>query len=146
MYESLAMWWWVAAGAVVVAELTTGTVYLLMVALGLACGAVAAHLGLDLSGQIATAALISGLLTASWHFYRRRHNVNTPSHQNRDVNLDIGEKVHVHAWSADGTARVAYRGSHWSARIAAGQAAAPGEHTISAIEGSTLFLTPVRHN
>jgi membrane protein implicated in regulation of membrane protease activity len=112
----------------------------------LAAGALAAHMGLDVNGQIIAAALVSSLLTAGWHFYRRRHGVNTPSHQNRDVNLDIGEKVQVHAWSANGTARIAYRGSHWSARLAAGEAAAPGEHTISAIEGSTLFLTPSRRN
>jgi membrane protein implicated in regulation of membrane protease activity len=143
MSESLAIWWWVAAGAVVVAELTTGTFYLLMVALGLAAGALAAHMGLDLNAQIITAALTSMLLTALWHFYRRRHSVSVPSHQNRDVNLDIGEKVQVPAWSADGTARIVYRGTHWSARIAAGTVAAPGEHTIAAMEGSTLFLTPV---
>ena len=41
--------WWLAAGAVVVAELLTGTFYLLMVALGLVAAALAAHLGLALS-------------------------------------------------------------------------------------------------
>jgi membrane protein implicated in regulation of membrane protease activity len=144
MSESLAIWWWVAAGGVVVAELTTGTVYLLMVALGLACGALAAHGGLDLSSQITAAALVGSLSTAAWHFYRRKHSINAPSHQNRDVNLDIGERVHVPAWSSDGTARIVYRGSHWAARIAAGAAAAPGEHTITAIEGNTLFLSPFK--
>ena len=34
--------WWLAAGAVVVAELLTGTFYLLMVAVGLAAAALAA--------------------------------------------------------------------------------------------------------
>jgi membrane protein implicated in regulation of membrane protease activity len=145
MNESLAMGWWVAAGVVVIAELVTGTVYLLMVALGLACGAVAAHWGLGLNQQITVAALVSSLSTASWHFYRRRHSVNTPAHQNRDVNLDIGERVQVPAWSADGTARIVYRGTHWSARLASSAVAMPGEHTITAIEGNTLFLTPLRH-
>ena len=36
--------WWLAAGAVVVAELLTGTFYLLMVALGLVAAALAAHI------------------------------------------------------------------------------------------------------
>ena len=35
---------------------------------------------------------------------RRRAGACRPP--NRDVNLDIGERVHVDAWSADGTARV----------------------------------------
>ena len=37
--------WWLAAGVLVVAELATGTFYLLMLALGLAAGALAAHAG-----------------------------------------------------------------------------------------------------
>ena len=41
---SIATLWWVAAGIVVAAELATGTFYLLMIALGLAAGAVAGHL------------------------------------------------------------------------------------------------------
>ncbi len=144
MNESLAIGWWVAAGVVVVAELVTGTVYLLMVALGLACGAVAAHVGLGLNEQITVAALVGSLSTVAWHFYRRRHSDHTPSHQSRDVNLDIGERVRVPAWSADGTARIVYRGTHWSARLAAGATAMPGEHTITAIEGNTLYLTPLQ--
>ncbi|TNF61541.1 MAG: NfeD family protein, partial [Burkholderiales bacterium] len=42
--------WWLMTGAAVVLELLTGTFYLLMLAIGLAAGAVAAHLGLDLTG------------------------------------------------------------------------------------------------
>ena len=30
------------------------------------------------------------------------------------MNLDIGERVHVDAWGADGTARVSYRGAGWT--------------------------------
>jgi membrane protein implicated in regulation of membrane protease activity len=142
MNESFAMWWWVAAGAVVIAELTTGTVFLLMVALGLAFGALAAHLGWGFNAQLAAAALVGGLTTAGWHFYRHRHRVATPVQQSRDVNLDIGKRVQVPAWSAQGTARIHYRGTYWSARITPGAAAAPGEHTITAIDGITLILTP----
>jgi len=61
---SAATWWWVAAGVVVAAELATGTFYLLMMALGLAAAALAAHLGLGGSAQIATGALVAGIATA----------------------------------------------------------------------------------
>src|SRR5436305_6136835 len=37
--------WWIAAGVAVAAELATGTFYLLMIAMGLAAGALAAQLG-----------------------------------------------------------------------------------------------------
>ena len=46
---SMATFWWVLAGAAVAVELATGTFYLLMIALGLAAGAIAAHLGLSVA-------------------------------------------------------------------------------------------------
>jgi membrane protein implicated in regulation of membrane protease activity len=42
--------WWLLAGTAVGVELATGTFYLLMLALGLAAAAVAAHMG----GGVAT--------------------------------------------------------------------------------------------
>ena len=43
---SPAVLWWIATAVLVLAELTTGTFYLLMVSLGLAGGALAAQAGL----------------------------------------------------------------------------------------------------
>ena len=60
MSLSAATIWWVLAGILVAVELAIGTFYLLMVALGLAAGAVAAHLGLPLSAQVTTAAIVGG--------------------------------------------------------------------------------------
>jgi membrane protein implicated in regulation of membrane protease activity len=37
---------------------------------------------------------------------------------------------------------VPYRGSTWTARLAPGAAAAPGEHVVTAVEGNWLVLTP----
>ena len=134
--------WWVAAGVAVAAELATGTFYLLMIALGLAAAAVAAHLGLSGTGQIVSAALIGGGATAAWHWHRYKQPHSAPVRENRDVNLDIGERVHVAVWASDRTARVPYRGSTWTARLAPGAAAAAGEHVVSAVEGNWLVLTP----
>jgi membrane protein implicated in regulation of membrane protease activity len=134
--------WWVAAGIAVAAELSTGTFYLLMMALGLACGAIAAHLGLSESTQIACAAIVGGGATAAWHWQRSRRPRELPARENRDVNLDVGERVHVTDWAADGTARVNYRGSGWPARLAPGAVAGPGEHDIVAVEGNWLVLAP----
>ena len=102
--------WWLAAGALVAAELATGTFYLLMLALGLAAAAIASHLGLALTGQIVAAALVGGGATAAWHWHRFRQPTSAPARENRDVNLDIGERINVAEWAADRTARVPYRG------------------------------------
>ncbi len=142
---SAATIWWVAAGIVVAAELATGTFYLLMMALGLACGAIAAHLGLSESAQVACAAIVGGGATAIWHWQRSRLPKKPPAHEDRGVNLDIGERVHVDDWAADGTARVTYRGSGWPARLAAGAVARPGEYDIVAVEGNWLVLAPRAH-
>ena len=143
MEVSTVTFWWVAAGAVVAAELASGTFYLLMIALGLAAGALATHLGLGLSAQVIVAALVGGGATAYWHWRRAREPQSAPARENRDVNLDIGERVNVTAWAADRTARVQYRGSAWTARLAPGAAAAPGEHRVSAVEGNWLVLSPL---
>lgn len=140
---SASTFWWAAAGIAVAAELTTGTFYLLMVAFGLAAAAVAAHLGGGFSAQLVTAALVGGGATALWHWKRAREPRSAPAPSNRDVNLDVGERVHVTAWAPDGTARVQYRGSTWTARLAPGAAAAPGEHRVAAVEGNWLVLAPL---
>lgn len=142
MIGSAATLWWVAAGVAVAAELATGTFYLLMVALGLAAGAVAAHLGADMPAQWIAAALVGAVTTALWHWKRARAPRSAPAERNRDVNLDIGERVTVAAWNADGTARVQYRGTQWSARLQGGAAARPGEHVVTAVEGNWLVLAP----
>jgi membrane protein implicated in regulation of membrane protease activity len=133
--------WWVLAGLLVAAELLTGTFYLLMVALGLAGAAVAAHLGFAFTPQLLTAALVGGGATALWHWHRAKQPRSAPAHLNRDVNLDIGERVKVTAWEADGTTRVSYRGSMWSARLAPGSDQASGDYTVTAVEGNHLVLT-----
>ncbi len=143
MDVSSATGWWVAAGIAVAAELGTGTFYLLMIALGLAAGAVAAHLGLPLPAQMITAASVGAGATAFWYWRRRQAGTGDyAAHQNRNVNLDIGERVHVAAWAADGTAQVRYRGSGWTARLAPGASASAGEHVVSAVEGNWLVLLP----
>jgi membrane protein implicated in regulation of membrane protease activity len=137
-----ATWWWIGAGALVAAELATGTFYLLMIALGMAAGAMAAHLGAGTTAQIIVAALVAGGSTALWHWRRMRAPRSAPFQSNRDVNLDVGERVRVDAWNADRTARVSYRGAGWTAVYAGEGAPAPGEYAIAAVEGNRLVDKP----
>lgn len=134
--------WWLAAGALVAAELATGTFYLLMLALGMGAGAVAAHAGLSGTAQMVAAALVGAGATVAWHLLRARSPQSAPAQSNRDVNLDIGQTVHVPAWQADGTARVAYRGAQWQVRLAPGHPAAAGDHCIVSVNGTELLLAP----
>jgi hypothetical protein len=47
---SWSTWWWIATGALVAAELVTGTFYLLMLALGTAVAALVGMAGLGIGG------------------------------------------------------------------------------------------------
>jgi len=135
--------WWIAAGVAVAAELATGTFYLLMIALGLGAGALAAHLGSTQPIQLLVAAVVGGGATALWHWRRvASAGPALPTAEDRDVNLDIGERVNVPAWASDGTARVSYRGSTWAARLQPGAPAVAGEHVVAAVEGNWLVLAP----
>jgi membrane protein implicated in regulation of membrane protease activity len=138
--------WWIVAGVLVAVELVTGSFYLLMLAIGAAAGALAAHAGLGVSPQLVTFALVGGGAVVAWHLKRSRLPGTEPAERNRDVNLDIGQAVQVPAWNADGTARVTYRGAAWLVRITAGAAALPGPHVIVAVQGSELQVAPSSPN
>jgi membrane protein implicated in regulation of membrane protease activity len=140
---SPATWWWIAAGIAVAAELATGTFYLLMIAVGMVAGAIAAHLGGGPPLQMLAAAVVGGGGAASWHWQRRgQRHAELPAGRNRDVNLDIGGRVHVAAWAPDRTTQVQYRGSQWTARLQPGAAPLAGEHVVAAVEGNWLILAP----
>ncbi|MCC6246614.1 MAG: NfeD family protein [Rubrivivax sp.] len=134
--------WWLLAGALVAAELATGTFYLLMLAAGCAAGALAAHAGMGTTAQVVVGALVGMGGTALWHFKRARQPRSAPAESNRDVNLDIGQTVVVRLWGEDGSTQVHYRGATWSAAFAGEGTPAPGPHAIVAVRGNQLVLAP----
>jgi membrane protein implicated in regulation of membrane protease activity len=136
--------WWIAAGTLVAIELLTGSFYLLMLALGMAASAIAAHLGLSPVAQWVIAALVGGGAAIAWHFKRPHATATLHAGNNRDVNLDVGETVHVDRWEANGSTSVKYRGSAWSA-IPAQTNSAPsaGVHRIVEVRGSQLVIEKV---
>jgi membrane protein implicated in regulation of membrane protease activity len=131
--------WWLAAGVLVAIELATTTFYLLMMALGTVAGALAGHMGVGTTGQIVVAAVVGGGAVVAWHLVRRRRAAAAPA-ANRNLNLDIGERVLVEQWHADGVTRLPYRGSTWSARYIGSGAPEPGPHIIRAVEGNLLLV------
>lgn len=135
--------WWLVAGGAVALELVTGTFFLLMLAIGLAAGALAAHAGLALTGQLITAAVVGGGAVVAWQRWRGKHLATRPAHDSPDVNLDIGGSVVVEHWDVDGTARVRYRGAEW--RVQQHTAAvnpAPGLYSIVSVQGNRLIVRP----
>jgi membrane protein implicated in regulation of membrane protease activity len=137
--------WWIAAAGLVIAEMLTGTVYLLAMAAGLIAGALAAHAGLAMNLQILVAAVVSTVATLAWHFSHARKSRMSSVHANAntDVHQDIGAQVQVDAWQTDGTAKVSYRGSQWSVVAAVGSPMQPGLHRVTQVIGSRLVVEQI---
>jgi membrane protein implicated in regulation of membrane protease activity len=137
--------WWVLTALAVATELLTGTFYLLMLAIGLAAGAVGAHLGIGMTGQLVCAALAGGGAVVALQKFRP-----TPTHQlspqaNADVNLDIGQTLHIQHWHPDLTAQASYRGAIWTVELmpdAAENPPATGLYRIREVVGSRLRVSP----
>ena len=133
--------WWLLAGGAVALELMTGTFYLLMLAVGLAAAALAAHFGLALTAQILVAALVGGGAVVLGHWKRSKDPKLAEAQANADVQMDIGETVHVAQWNADATASVKYRGSQWTVVIADTDAAPqPGLFRVKELQGNRLVV------
>ena len=132
--------WWLLAGALVVVELLSGTFYLLMVAIGMVAGAVAAHLGGSVTVQLVSAAVVGGGAVVFWHMRRAGRSVEPAAQANVNVNLDIGETVHIDRWNPDGTAHIQYRGATWTAIHRNGISPTPGNHRIAELIGNRLLV------
>ena len=132
--------WWLLAGAAVAIELATGTFYLLMIGIGMMAAAIAAHLGLPLTGQILTAAFVGGGSVAVWHWQNGKRPQVATANANPDVHIDIGESVQVDQWMPDGTASVKYRGANWTAIQATPALQMTGQFRIKEMLGNRLVV------
>ncbi|UVW27270.1 NfeD family protein [Massilia sp. H6] len=133
------MGWLVGAGILVIAELFTGTFYLLMIAIGLAAGALAAWSGANGSVQTFVAAALGLAATAILHRSRFGRPARTEASRDRNVNLDIGQRVAVAEWQ-QGRARVMYRGAPWDVELSPGALPEAGEFRIVEVRGNRLIL------
>lgn len=132
--------WWIGAGALIVAELLTGTFYLLMIALGFIAGALVKLGGASLAAQCVGAALVAlaaVVLLRRSRFGHRRQRRDASS--NPDVVLDLGAPVEVTAWR-DGHARVPYRGAEWDVELAPGEREDARFYEIASVRDNRLIL------
>ena len=134
--------WWIGTGLLVALELTSGTFYLLMLAIGGVAGALAAHAGLPLNAQLSVASMVGGIAAFICYLVRRRRPGDPSPRSERSVNLDVGETIQIDAWAPDGTAQVRYRGAQWTAVHRPGVTPRPGPHRVAELVGSRLLVDP----
>jgi membrane protein implicated in regulation of membrane protease activity len=136
-----AYWWWTIAGiALVIAELITGTFYLLVIGLAALAGAGVAILNYPFSIQaiVASAIAIVGVIAVTR--FRKAHAAS-PS-----VSLDVGQSVVLEEWIDEQhrLARVRYRNAMWDARVLDESAAAGRTLYINRVDGNTLYVSAAR--
>lgn len=131
-----AQWtWWIVAAVLIGAELLTNTFYLLAIGVAVAFGGVAAMLGANIEEQWAVAAILGIVFTFAAHRWRRRHAAPVAQ-----AAADIGNSVHVRHWNADGSARVDYRGTQWTAELATPETPRAESMVIVGVRGSNLVV------
>lgn len=138
------IFWLALAAIVVMGEMFLGTFYLLMIAVGLACGAIAALLGLSLEWQIVIAGATGALATFALRRRRGGRDVTPAAAADPNVNLDVGQVVMVEQWltvQGASTARVMYRGAMWDVDLLAGEMASPGRHVIREVRGNRFLVS-----
>ncbi len=130
--------WAIAGFVLVIAELLTGTFYLLVFGVAALAGALVAWLGGDFWLQVvitAAAALIGIYLVHRWW-------QNHPKESATENSLEVGQTVVFESWvnEANRTARVKYRGASWDAKIE-GDAKPDDVLTIKATQQGVLLVS-----
>lgn len=133
---------WVVVGfALVIAELVTGTFYLLVIGVGFFAAAACAWVDANFVVQalVGSAVAVAGAWAVHrWHTRERLRDAG------RSNLLDRGQPVVLEGWTNEpaGIARVRYRGASWDARVAASDARPEAGSTlyIEGQEGSMLIV------
>jgi membrane protein implicated in regulation of membrane protease activity len=133
---------WVVAGFVlVIAELVTGTFYLLVIGIGAFAGAVVAWAGGNELVQAVAGSAVALAGAFAVHHWHLRERASTPAGSNL---LDRGQAVVLEGWVDEKArvARVKYRGAWWDARLKDPDGhPSPGSTLyIDSQEGSTLVV------
>ena len=135
-------WWWTIAGiALVIAELISGTFFLLVIGIAALAGGATAfyHFSFWVQAVIAAAVAVAGVILVMKF---RKSQKSTPS-----VSLDVGHSVVLDSWISekDRLARVRYRNALWDARLLDEQGAEAGHVLyITRVDGNTLHVSITR--
>lgn len=129
---------WFLLGLVVLGlELATGTFYMLVLAVALGAGGLAALAGVPGPAQFAVAAVVgvAGVIVL------QRWKARQAQRPQPSQDLDAGQPVQVLAWREDGTVRVRYRGTEWDAGLVSPDMQRSAVLYIAEVRGVRLVLT-----
>ena len=133
--------WGVLGLVLVIAELLTGTFYLLMLGVAAFGAAVIAAFGQPFAVQSIVAFVVAGAGCFGAHVWRAKNRTQQmPS-------IDAGMPASFESWvDASGRlARVRYRGASWDARIEGAEPVEPGATVyVLSTDGNTLKVTKTR--
>jgi len=133
---------WLAAGFIlVIAELLTGTFFLLVLGVAAFAGSAMAWFGLGFWLEALGAALIA--IAGVFWVRQQRKAMQQPDM----AALDVGQAVAFEAWlnRDQGAARVKYRNTQWDAEVEGERDFEPGQVLyIHAAEGNTLKVSKTR--
>lgn len=133
--------WLIAGAALIIAELVTGTFYLLVLGLAALVGSGVGYAGGALIWQALAAAIVA---VAGFAWVRRYRHTVTPQ---RMRGLDVGQHAVFESWvnKGAGHARVKYRDAQWDAHVSGDASGEPGEILyITAVDGNTLKVSKTR--
>ena len=131
--------WAIAGFVLIIAELVTGTFYLLVIGVAALVGALVAFLG----GAFWLQALSAGAATLIGVYLAHRWLKKSPKKINTENSLEVGQTVVFEHWvdEASGAARVKYRGASWDAKVTG--STKPGDTlTIRALQQGVLQVGP----
>ena len=136
-----ALIWAIVGLVLVIAELLTGSFYLLMLGVAAFGAALGAYFGLPFPAQVVVAAGVSAAGCYGVHLHRSRaDNKAMPS-------IDAGMPATFEQWidPVGRLARVRYRGAPWEARVEEGAAPEPGGLVyVVNVDGNTLEVAAKR--
>ena len=133
------VWWFVIGFGLLVAELLTGTFYLLVIAVAMGAAGLAALAGSPLALQLVIAAGIGlggSLALRKTQWGRRLHERG----DDRVQFMDVGQTLRVDSWTPGRTSRAQYRGAVWDVELAPGEQTVPGDYVIREIQANRLSV------
>ena len=136
-----ALAWSIVGLVLVIAELLSGTFYLLMLAVAAFGAAAAAYYGQTFPVQCIVAAVLAAAGCYGVHVYRAR------SGSKRMPSIDAGMPASFESWldARSRLARVRYRGASWDAQVEGSEALEPGAMLfVVAADGNTLKVAKHR--
>lgn len=124
--------WLISGLALIIAELATGTFYLLVLGVGALAGSAVAFAG----GNFALQSIATCVVSIAAVFLVKDKIRKKKSFQKNDNNMDIGQPVFFEAWVNQEArlARVKYRGASWDAKLI--DDAAPESDDVLYVVGS----------